>query len=62
MKQIFITLAAVFFGGIAVSQTPLNFYDFEVTDIDGHTFAFSQLDGKKVMIVNVASKCGYTKH
>ena len=38
-----------------------SFYDFTVKDIDGNDFAFSQLKGKKVMIVNVASKCGYTK-
>jgi len=36
------------------------FYDFEVNDIDGNPFKFSQLKGKKVMIVNVASKCGFT--
>jgi len=37
------------------------FYSFTVTDIDGKEYPFSQLKGKKVMIVNVASKCGYTK-
>ena len=37
-----------------------NFYDFTVKDIDGNDFSFEQLIGKKVMIVNVASKCGYT--
>ena len=37
-----------------------NFYDFTVKDIDGNDFSFKQLKGKKVMIVNVASKCGYT--
>jgi glutathione peroxidase len=37
-----------------------SFYSFEVTDIDGNPFRFSELKGKKVMIVNVASKCGFT--
>lgn len=37
-----------------------NFYDFTVKDIDGNDFSFEQLKGKKVMMVNVASKCGYT--
>ena len=37
-----------------------SFYDFVVKDIDGNSFAFSQLSGKKVMIVNTASKCGFT--
>ncbi len=35
-------------------------YDFTVKDIDGNDFSLSQLKGKKVMIVNVASKCGLT--
>ena len=37
-----------------------SFYDFTVTDINGKSFNMSSLRGKKVMIVNVASKCGYT--
>ncbi|MDR2849100.1 MAG: glutathione peroxidase [Verrucomicrobiota bacterium] len=36
------------------------FYGFTVKDIDGGDFAFSQLKGKKVLVVNVASKCGLT--
>ena len=36
-------------------------YDFVVKDIQGIDFDFSSLKGKKIMIVNVASKCGYTK-
>lgn len=35
-------------------------YDFIVEDIDGNSFDMQQLAGKKVMIVNVASKCGLT--
>ena len=37
-----------------------SFYDFKVKDIDGNDFDFSVLKGKKVMIVNTASECGYT--
>ncbi len=37
-----------------------SFYDFTVKDINGHDFNFSQLKGKKVMVVNTASKCGFT--
>lgn len=35
-------------------------YDFKVTDINGEEFDMAQLKGKKVLIVNVASKCGLT--
>lgn len=41
----------------AVADT---FYDFKLKDIDGNDVDFSQFKGKKVLIVNVASKCGYT--
>lgn len=37
-----------------------SFYDFKVTDIDGKEFDLSSLKGKKVLVVNVASKCGLT--
>lgn len=35
-------------------------YQFTVKDINGNVFPLSQLKGKKVMIVNTASKCGLT--
>ena len=35
-------------------------YDFTVKDIDGKPFDLASLKGKKVLIVNVASKCGFT--
>lgn len=37
-----------------------SFYDFKVTDINGNTFDLAQLKGKKVLVVNTASKCGNT--
>lgn len=35
-------------------------HDFTVKDIDGNDFSLSSLKGKKVLVVNVASKCGLT--
>ena len=35
-------------------------YQFSVEDINGEIFNFSDLKGKKIMIVNTASKCGLT--
>ena len=37
-----------------------SFYDFKVKTLEGNDFYFSTLRGKKVMIVNTASKCGFT--
>jgi len=60
-KQILLMIASVFVSGQTIAQETKSFYDFIVKDIDGNDFQFSQLKGKKVMVVNVASKCGYTK-
>ena len=43
---------------LAFSQK--SFYDFKVKDIDGKEFDLSSLKGKKVLVVNTASKCGNT--
>ncbi|SFT55908.1 glutathione peroxidase [Algoriphagus locisalis] len=37
-----------------------SFYDFTMKDLDGKEVDFSSFKGKKIMVVNVASKCGYT--
>jgi len=39
---------------------PANIYKFKVPSIDGETIDFSKFKGKKILIVNTASKCGYT--
>lgn len=35
-------------------------HDYTVKDIDGNEFDLASLKGKKVLVVNVASKCGLT--
>jgi glutathione peroxidase len=45
------------------NETPMKketIYQFKVTDLAGKTFDFTTLKGKKIMIVNTASKCGLT--
>jgi glutathione peroxidase len=37
-----------------------NLYDFKIESIDGKQIDFSQYKGKTLLIVNTASKCGYT--
>ena len=45
---------------VSLQAQEQSFYDFTVKTIDGKEFPLSQLKGKKVLVVNVASKCGLT--
>ena len=38
-----------------------NFYDFKFTTLEGQEVKMSDFKGKKILIVNTASKCGFTK-
>jgi len=38
----------------------VNLYDFKIESIDGKEIDFSKYKGKTLLIVNTASKCGYT--
>ena len=41
-------------------QPPFSFYDLQTTLINGKELQFSELKGKKILLVNTASDCGYT--
>lgn len=45
---------------ISINAQKKDIYSFVVNDIKGEKFEFSTLKGKKIMIVNTASKCGLT--
>jgi len=45
---------------LATIDNSKSIYQFKVTDIEGKEFDMASLKGKKVMIVNTASKCGLT--
>lgn len=57
---LFLLLFIVSATNIAAQNKTNTIYDFIVKDIDGNDFDFSTLKGKKILIVNVASKCGFT--
>jgi glutathione peroxidase len=61
MKKSFHLFLAVFFTILTgFSQKTESFYDFKMKTIEGKEFDFSQLKGKRVLIVNTASMCGNT--
>jgi glutathione peroxidase len=39
---------------------PASVYDFKLKSIDGESFSLAKYKGKKVLVVNTASKCGFT--
>lgn len=43
---------------MSISQSSI--YDFSFTSIQGDTIHFSDFKGKKILIVNTASECGFT--
>lgn len=57
MKILFLLISII---TLMNSSEKENIYQFKVKDIQGENFDFASLKGKKIMIVNTASKCGLT--
>lgn len=61
MKNVFTTMLITFGLKPALAETPLkDIYSFKVKNIDGQEVQLDQFKGQVIMIVNVASKCGFT--
>ena len=54
LKALFLSTAFLFLAPVK------NIYEFKVPGLDGKTINFKKFKGKKIMIVNTASKCGNT--
>src|SRR5271156_4496293 len=52
-------ILALIFAFMFVSA-PNSVYEFKLKTIDGKNFSLAQYKGKKVLVVNTASKCGFT--
>ncbi|MDY0099028.1 MAG: glutathione peroxidase [Bacteroidales bacterium] len=59
MKRNTLIIIVLLFTATAFTQES-GFYSFKVKTLEGDDFDMSALKGKKVMIVNTASKCGFT--
>lgn len=58
MKELLIFLLVTMFGSFTNDRASI--YEFKVENIDGKVVSLEEYKGQAVLIVNVASKCGYT--
>ena len=61
----FLILFTIMFSILSNSQTPKepvkSIYDIEINTLDGKPLELNTFKGKKILFVNVASECGFTK-
>lgn len=60
IKPLLFILGFSTFVGMKTPNEPMNIYDVKVPALQSETIDFSAFEGKKVLIVNTASECGYT--
>lgn len=48
------------FAGVSANSAPKSVYDFKMKDIDGKDVKLKKYKGSVLLVVNTASKCGYT--
>ena len=58
MRLIFILISVLFVSSNIMAD---NLHKFSINDIDGNIINLNQFKGKPVLLVNTASRCGFTK-
>lgn len=53
-------ILSLLIGTLFAKENSMSIYDFKVKDIDGKEISMSKYKDKVLLIVNVASKCGFT--
>jgi len=57
----FVVINMFLFNSNAFGKYKKIFYDFSITSIDGNPLDLKKFKGKTILLVNVASYCGFTK-
>lgn len=60
MQTLLLLTAALVFPGRPGEHAKNNIYSFNVRSLSGSTINFADFKGKKILVVNTASKCGFT--
>jgi glutathione peroxidase len=58
MKTFLLSVAVIIMSSFHPAEKSI--YDFKIKALDGGTIDFSKFKGKKILVVNTASKCGFT--
>ncbi len=59
-RFLLVFLIMFFMNNTITARENLNLYDFSFEDIDGNLVNLEKFTGKPILIVNTASRCGYT--
>ena len=54
-------MCSILFCGTTTSNAKESIYDIQINSITGEKIDLSEFKGKKILFVNVASECGFTK-